>query len=104
MSFTTVSPPNGSPAGSPQWYFYTPLGGGKDLQLKDDTPPPDLVSFFLILRFTHVYTPQTFVHTHPNFKFLEITLVTLALSIVSRRRSGKRENQLLSQLECEEQA
>jgi len=32
------------------------------------------VFFSVNLHFAHVYTPQTFVHTPPNFKFLEITL------------------------------
>jgi len=67
--------------------IFTPsLGEGKDPPVerrRDDTPPPprffffeSFLMFFIInLRFVPVYIPLTFLYT-PNFKFLEITLVT----------------------------
>jgi len=51
------------------------------------------------LLYAHVYTPQTFVYTSPNFKFLKISLARTqekwgegggVISLHSRRRRIKR--------------
>jgi len=56
-----------------------PLGGGNTPPIERRHPPTQcnffcfLMFFNVNLLFSHVYTPQTFVYTPPNFKFLEIT-------------------------------
>jgi len=82
-----------------QWYFYTPPLGGEFFtpsrggvdptsQLRDDTALTKCNVFcFLMFKCKFVlraclHPPQTFVHTPPNFKFLEITLLDAVLYLL----------------------